>query len=69
MNWARLVSGGWPGVECESFGWLGFLLRHADPGSAAVIVIVYFLIRPLFSKMSFFAADRNRLLPVHRDLP
>jgi hypothetical protein len=63
MGLSHLVSGSWPGIPGESFGWLGFLLRHADPSSAAAIAILFFLVvRPVFGKVPFFAADRNRLL-------
>lgn len=60
---AHLVSGSWPGIPGESFGWFGFLLRHADPFPAMLVVVLYFLvIRPVFGKVAFFAADRNRML-------
>ena len=61
--------GGGAGAEgintnAEQFGAIGYLVRNADPLNAVVVLVVFYLIRPLLNRIPFFSVDRNRMLVV-----
>jgi hypothetical protein len=48
----------------EEGGVVGYLLRNADPLNAVFVAFLTYLIRPVFSRIPFFAIDRNRFLVI-----